>query len=190
MRATIRGSHLVDAGVAASTGEHGHPPEQFEDFVLRCGRDLQRRAWLLAGDWQAAEDLVQTALLRIWPTWSRIAGLRDPDAYVRRALMNAFLSEKRLRRSSEVPIARAPDRPGADAAELSDTRDVVVTALRALPPRQRAVVVLRYFDDLTEAQVAAALGCRVGTVKGYHSRALTALRRDPRFDSLLQEVPQ
>jgi RNA polymerase sigma-70 factor (sigma-E family) len=173
--------------VAASTGERLCAPEPFEDFVLRSGRDLQRRAWLLTGNWQTAEDLVQTVLLRVWPTWSEIAALRDPDAYVRRALVNAFLSWKRLRKSTEVPIAGAPDRPGADATELIDTRQVVVGALMSLPARQRAVIVLRYFDDLTEPQVAAALGCRIGTVKGYHSRALTALRRDPRFDSLLSE---
>ncbi|WP_076816040.1 SigE family RNA polymerase sigma factor [Pseudofrankia asymbiotica] len=151
----------------------------FEEFVDRTADRLLRSAVLLTGDRGAAEDLLQVALERTYRHWRRI-GAEAPEAYIRRALVNASISRWRRRRFHEVPLLTegrwAADTRVADHAEALSQRDGLVRALLTLPPRQRAVIVLRYLDDLSEADVAATLGCSVGSVKSHASRGLARLR--------------
>ena len=158
-----------------------------EEFIDRNSRLLLRSAWLLTGNWASAEDLVQTSLLQSWLHWDAIKA-DAPDFYVRRVLMNTFLSGQRRRWTREQPMAELPDRAGVDELTSSELRHVIWRALSGLPARQRAVVVLRYFNDLSEAQTAHVLGCSVGTVKSQTSRALARLRSIPELQSLQEEV--
>jgi RNA polymerase sigma-70 factor (sigma-E family) len=131
---------------------------------------------MLTGDAQLAEDLLQTALARTWPHWSRLRH-EHPEAYVRTVMVRLQGAAWRRRWRHEVPVAAPPDRAGQDAIAAADARDVLRRALASLPTRQRQVVVLRYYEDLTEAQVAAALRCSVGTVKSQSAKGLGRLRR-------------
>jgi RNA polymerase sigma-70 factor (sigma-E family) len=149
--------------------------DAFADFVRARSPELLRSAWLLTGDWHTAHDLVQTALEKSWPRWG--GRIDHPDAYVRRVMLTTYLSWRRRRWTAEVPTAELPE-TGA-ATEPSDLRLSLLTALTSLTPRQRAVVVLRYFDDLSEAETAELLGCSVGTVKAHASRGLQQLRAMP-----------
>lgn len=150
--------------------------EEFRDFVMSRRARLLQSAWLLTGDWHLAEDLVQTALLRTLPHWRRIAA-ENPDAYVRRALYTVHASWWRRRWRRELPTETPPEVPTThDVYAEVDLRRVVVAALRRLTPRQRAVLVLRFFEDLSERETALALGCSVGTVKSQTAKALAALR--------------
>ena len=151
-------------------------PEGFAEYV-RARRDtLVRTAYLLTGDSASAEDLVQATLVRVWPRWERVGRVENVDAYVRRVQMSIFLSWRRRRWSREVATAVLPDGPAGDQTAAADDRSVLLAAIGRLPARQRAVIALRYFLDLTEAETADALGCSVGTVKSHCSRALTRLR--------------
>ena len=150
----------------------------FTDFVHDRSTALLRTAVLLVGgDRGHAEDLLQGVLERMYARWGRIEG--PPEAYARRALAHAAVNRWRTRRRRpELPLLD-PDGGGpapGDGAAVVDLRDALVRALLTLPPRQRAVLVLRYFDDLPEAEVARALGCSVGTVKSAASRGLATLR--------------
>jgi RNA polymerase sigma-70 factor (sigma-E family) len=159
-------------------------PEGFDEFVVSRSPRLLRTAYLLVHDWALAEDLLQTALARAWEAWRRIDG--DPEPYVRRILVNTYASSWRRRWRGELPTADFPE-TGAEVASPDGVvveRDRVWRALRQLPRRQRAVLVLRYFEDLSEAEVADTLGCSVGTVKSQASRALAKLRLD---ETLAQE---
>ncbi|EIV95621.1 SigE family RNA polymerase sigma factor [Frankia sp. QA3] len=156
----------------------------FEQFVAECtDRLLLSAVLLVGGDWAAGEDLLQGAFERTYRRWGRMNDPR-PEAYVRRVLVNAATSRwRRLRaRVGEVPLlfdgdwTLDPAEHGADPADRLAAHEALIRALRALPPRQRAVLVLRYFDDLPEADVAAALGCTVGTVRSQASRGLAKLR--------------
>lgn len=149
--------------------------EAFSDFVRGRSPDLLRSAWLLTGDWHTAHDLVQAALERTWPRWGK--RIDHPDAYVRRVMLTTYLSWRRRRWTAELPTAELPETGGA--AEPSDLRLSLLAALATLTRQQRAVVVLRYFEDLSEAETAAALGCSVGTVKAHASRGLQQLRAMP-----------
>ena len=153
----------------------------FREFVAARGAALSRSAYLLTGDHQLAEDLLQTALARTAAHWRRVrAG--DPEAYVRRAMINERTSWWRRRRSAtEVPadtdvLDARPATRVADASETVLRRMTVTAALARLPARQRAVIVLRFFDDLSEAATADVLGCSVGTVKSQTHDALARLR--------------
>ena len=146
----------------------------FEEYVATRGRALWRSAWLLTGDAQRAEDLVQTALVKCWRRWDRIAKDGSVDGYIRRALVTTYMDWRRRRWSGEVPTDVVPDDWPA-GADLALRRDVL-SALAQLPRGQRAVIVLRFYDDLTEVQAAAALGISVGTVKSQTARALKTLR--------------
>jgi RNA polymerase sigma-70 factor (sigma-E family) len=159
----------------------------FALFVEARQRALQRTAWLLTGDWALAEDLVQTALARSWPRWERIKRRDDPVVYVHRVMVNTWASWNRRRWRGEWPSAAVPDSqaPGDMAAEVA-VRLAVQRALGSLTDRQRAVLVLRVFDDLSEAQVAQVLGCAIGTVKSTMARAVTRLRQDPRMAELME----
>jgi len=165
--------------------------EGFAQFVEARQRALQRTAWLLTGDWALAEDLVQTALARSWPRWERIRRRDDPEIYVRRAMVHSWASWRRRRWWGERATEAVPDSPaiGDMAAEVA----VCVTvqrALRSLTARQRAVLVLRVFDDLPEAQVAQVLDCATGTVKATLARAVARLREDPRLAGLMDRETQ
>jgi len=158
-----------------------------EEFVDRNSRMLLRSAWLLTGNWASAEDLVQTALLQSWLHWEAIRS-DAPEFYVRRVLMNTFLSGQRRRWTRESPVAVVPERAAVDELPATELRHVIWSALSGLPAKQRAVVVLRYFNDLSETQTARVLDCSVGTVKSQTSRALDKLRLVPGLQSLLEEV--
>ncbi len=146
--------------------------EEFSQYVAARGRALWRAAWLLTGDAQLAEDLAQTALARAWPHYERVAANGSFEAYVRRAMVTTYVSWRGRRWVGEIPSDRVPDATtGEQPADLD-----LVRALASLSRQQRAVVVLRYFADLTETDTAAALGCSVGTVKTHHTRAIAALR--------------
>jgi RNA polymerase sigma-70 factor (sigma-E family) len=160
--------------------------EDFRRFLVGRQRSLLRTAWLLTGDWASAEDLVQTTLIAAWPRWGHISATANPDAYVRRILVNKSHDWRRRRWHGEIPTAALPEGPVAEGPDTELTR-VLVHALHALPPRQRTVIVLRYFDDLTEGETAAAMDCAVGTVKSQASKALAALRRHPDLADLQLE---
>jgi RNA polymerase sigma-70 factor (sigma-E family) len=153
------------------------PGPSFEEFVSTRSPSLLRTAYLLCGgDRGAAEDLLQEVLERVYPRWRRIR--HNPEPYVRASLANGATNRwrRRARRVTEVPldVARPPEVRGPE--DLVSNHDLVVRALSGLPPRMRTVLVLRFFDDLTEADTAAALRCGVGTVKSQTSRGLARLR--------------
>jgi RNA polymerase sigma-70 factor (sigma-E family) len=160
------------------------PGPSFEDFVTARGPSLLHAAWLLTGDRHRAEDLVQTALGKAWPYWSSIgaAGQGSYDAYVRKMMMTTYIAWWRRRWTGELPTASLPERSYVDgegvAAGVGRRRDIL-SALATLPRGQRAVIVLRYFADLTEQQTAESLGCSVGTVKSQAARAMATLRTSP-----------
>ena len=152
---------------------------EFEEYVEARGPALLRLAYVLTGDRDGAEDLVQAVLVDVLARWSRVAAADRPDAYVHRALVNRHLSWRRRRASSEVVLAGPPEpRTGGarDPAVGIGDRDEVVRALRTLPRRARTVLVLRYFADLDDQAIAAAMGIAPGTVRSTASRALAALR--------------
>jgi len=155
----------------------------FEEFVLVRSPRLLRVCYLLTRDWPAAEDLLQSSLAKAWFAWDRIRD--DPEPYLRSVIANTYTSLWRRRWRGEVPTQDLPEpRPGThhhdgDATSAVDDRDELWRALGRLPRRQRAVVVLRYFEDLTEAQTALALGVSVGTVKSQTSKAMATMRVDP-----------
>jgi len=148
----------------------------FEEFVAARGPRLLRVAWLLTGDAHLAEDLLQTVLAKVWPKWHRLAD-ENPEAYVRKALVHTHASWWRRRWRGEVPHGDLPDRagPGDPFAEV-DLEQALAETIRALPVRQRSVVVLRYFEDLSVTETAAVLGCSEGTVKSQAAKALRTLR--------------
>ena len=148
---------------------------EFTAFVRARGDSLTRTAWFLAGDPDLADDLVQTALADVYVRWSSIR--TDPAAYARRALVSANAAWWRRRSASEVPVRATPDEAGPDDTAGVAERVRVVAALRALPARQRAALVLRFYDDLSEADTARALGCSAGSVKRHTARGLDRLRR-------------
>jgi RNA polymerase sigma-70 factor (sigma-E family) len=162
-------------------------PDGFAQFVEARERALQRTAWLLTGDWALAEDLVQTALVKSWPRWERIRRRDDPEIYVRRVMVNTWATWRRRRWRGEHASEAVPDSTAAgDVAAEVAVRMAVRSALATLTQRQRAVLVLRVFDDLSEAQTAKVLGCAIGTVKSTASHALAKLRDDPRIAELMQ----
>jgi RNA polymerase sigma-70 factor (sigma-E family) len=159
-------------------------PAGFAEFVAARSPALLRAAWLLTGDGAAAQDLVQAALIRTWSRWAALERVENAESYVRRVMATTYVTWWRRRWRAEVSTGVLPDRPTAgDAFAVADLRDAVRSALDELPRRQRAVIVLRYFEDLTEAQTAAALGCSVGTVKSQTAKALARLRRHDWLDT-------
>lgn len=157
------------------------PIEGFDDFVVSRSTRLLRSAYLLTGDWAAAEDLLQGSLVKAWAAWSRIQG--DPEPYVRRILVNSHASWWRRHWRGEVPTGELPETPRAGPTDRVDDRDGLWRALRRLPARQRTVLVLRYFENLSEAEIADAMGCSLGTVKSQASKALAKLRLDESLTS-------
>lgn len=149
----------------------------FSSFVAASSRRLLRSAFLLSGDLAEAEDLLQMALERAYRRWPSIRRKDVPEAYVRRMLVTTAIDEGRRRKLRSVPLDE-DQLPGlADQAmESLPGRAALLSCVRELPLGQRAVLVLRYFDDLTEAETARVLGCSVGTVKSQHARAMARLR--------------
>ena len=150
---------------------------ELRDFVSARGAALSRTAYLLTGDHQAAEDLVQETYVVLVRRWQK-SGTADPEAYVRRILYSRFVDgwRRRRRRLTELPCASPPDAPGGDEAGAATDRLTLQGALARLTPKQRAVLVLRFYEDLTEAQTAAALGTSPNTVKSQARVALQRLR--------------
>ena len=149
----------------------------FREFVVSQWHTLARTAFLLTGDRGDAEDLVQSTLVRVHRHWTRIERTDAPYVYARRVMVNLNTSIWRRTRIAHHLTAAPPERSGGpDDAATVDLRDELLRACRTLPPRMRAVLVLRYFEDLPEAEVAAALGISTGTVKSQTSKALDRLR--------------
>jgi RNA polymerase sigma-70 factor (sigma-E family) len=164
----------------------GAARREFERFVAESADRLLRTGYLMAADLAEAEDLVQETYLQVARRWPRVRAMDHPAAYARRILVNLAIdgAPHRARRNGELGlagIAGQPDVPDS-SAELAlravDEQAGLAAALAGLPPRQRAVIVLRYWEDLPEAEVAVILGCSVGTVKSTASRGLARLRRD------------
>jgi RNA polymerase sigma-70 factor (sigma-E family) len=160
--------------------------DDFAGFVEARERALQRMAWLLTGDWALAEDLVQTALAKTWPRWARVSERDDPEIYVRKVMLNTWSTWRRRRWRGEEASVTLPERPapGDLASEVAELV-AIGQALGRLTDRQRTVLVLRVFDDLSEAQVASVLNCAAGTVKSTLSQALAKLRSEPMIADLM-----
>jgi RNA polymerase sigma-70 factor (sigma-E family) len=149
--------------------------EGFREYAGARRSTLRRTAYLLCGDWYLADDLVQDALAKLFVHWRRIRAKGEVDAYVRRMLVNGYLATHRRPWRREVTTGELPDTPvRADADD--GVRDQLLGALAALPPSQRTIVVLRYWDDLSIEQTAVALGCSTGNVKSQAARGLSHLR--------------
>ncbi|MFE6825755.1 SigE family RNA polymerase sigma factor [Streptomyces sp. NPDC057690] len=154
--------------------------DRFQEFVRARWSRLVRTAYLLTGDVHHAEDLTQTALAKAYRSWRRISRSDNPEAYVRRMLVSCNSDRFRKRRVAEALTAAPPERAGRDeGAGRVEERGSLLAGLAQLPPKQRAVVVLRYWEDLSEAEVADVLGCSPGTVKSQASKGLAKLRRYP-----------
>jgi RNA polymerase sigma-70 factor (sigma-E family) len=162
----------------------------FREFVASRQGALSRVAYLLTGDHHAAEDLVQSALIKTARHWRRVSTLASPEAYLRRAIYHEHVSAWRKHRGAELTVAETPEPPSApDVADAAVRALVLRQALARLTPRQRAVLVLRYFEDLSEADTAAVLDCTVGTVKSQTHHALGRLRAlAPELDGLIVET--
>ncbi len=152
-------------------------PDSFADFVRASTTSLFATAYLLTGNKGAAEELVQDTLVRLYPKWDKVEDADNSLAYVRRSLINVFVTATRLPAHRDLPVWQLPDRwDGRDVSDIVVNRRLSWQLLGTLPHRQRAAVVLRYFHDLTDQEIAESLGCRVGTVRSLISRALAALR--------------
>ena len=151
--------------------------DDFAEFVAARWGSLYRLAYLLAASPTGAEDLLQTTLEKAYVNWSRIGRMDHAEAYVRRMLATTLVSSRRRAWRREQPWGELPEEAGdSDELPVLD-RHLIWPLVCALPPRQRAVIVLRYYEDLSEAQIALALGCAAGTVKSQSSAAIGALRR-------------
>lgn len=147
----------------------------FAAFAKAAGPSLRRTAYLMCGDWERAADITQEALIRVYVAWPRLHE-RGLHAYARRATMSAAVDQGRKRSSREVPTLELVDAVSEDATGRVAERALLLAALADLPARQRACVVLRFYEDLSVEQVADVLGCRTGTVKSQTARGLVALR--------------
>lgn len=150
--------------------------DEFTAFVVDHSGSLLRTACLVTGDRGLGEDLLQTTLAKVYGGWSKVRAADEPLAYARRVLLNAHLSWRRRLSSREQLLDSLPDRGSGDPQDRHAQADELRRALLQLSPRVRAAVVLRYFDDLSEADTAALMGCSRSTVNNHVSRGLTALR--------------
>ncbi|MGY1697893.1 MULTISPECIES: SigE family RNA polymerase sigma factor [unclassified Geodermatophilus] len=155
----------------------GADRDEFTAFVVAHEAALLRTAYLLTGDRGHAEDLVQTALARAYRHWGRVRQADVPIAYVRRLLLNCHLSWRRRLWHGEQVVEALPDRAAADWQDAYALGDELRRALGELSPRARAVLVLRFYEDLTETETAALLGCSTSTVRTHTARGLAAVRR-------------
>lgn len=149
----------------------------FTELVAARGHALLRFAVMLCGDEDRAADLVQAALTRAYRRWARVAAADRPEAYLKAMIVNEHLRWWRRLSNRELPAVSAPPEVGgSDASAAHASRDAAWALLGRLPRRQRAVLVLRYYEDLSDDQIAAVLGCAASTVRATASRALTTLR--------------
>ncbi len=149
----------------------------FAEFVAARSPALQRAAYLMVGDVGLAQDLVQEALTKTYVAWPRLRDTANAEAYTRRVIANTAISWFRRKGwHGEQPAAGPPERVSSGHADEVSTRTTLLDALAQLPPRQRAAIVLRFYEDLTERQTAAAMGCAVGTVKSQVAAGLARLR--------------
>ncbi|WP_194912080.1 SigE family RNA polymerase sigma factor [Catenulispora rubra] len=165
-----------DVGVGALAEVDVDLDAEFQAYMAARWPVLVRTAFLLTGDRFLAEDLAQTALTRVYASWRRVRRADDVDAYVRRVLVNANSGRFRKRRVAEHLVAVPVDGRSHVPHEPIAQRSALMAALAELPARQRAVVVLRYWEDLSEREAASVMGCSVGTVKSQASKALARLR--------------
>lgn len=150
----------------------------FKQYVTDRSYALRRTAYLMCGDWHEAEDIVQTALLKLYRSWRRVERAQNRDAYVRQVVVRALIDERRRGWRRERPFAAFPDDVAAvDPDSGPEDRDALLAALAEIPARQRATLVLRYWEDQSVEQTAHALGCSQGTVKSQTARGLAALRQ-------------
>jgi RNA polymerase sigma-70 factor (sigma-E family) len=164
--------------------------EEFQSFVIGRWPRLMRTAFLLTGEQHAAEDLVQSTLEQVYVAWRKVGAADDPEAYVRRVMINAH-ARKHRRRLKEFLAPKddsgltheLPD--SGDRIAQADDRGALLTALSQLPPRQREAVVLRYWEDLSESQAAEAMGCSVGSVKSNAAKGIAKLRAIPGLAELV-----
>jgi RNA polymerase sigma-70 factor (sigma-E family) len=150
----------------------------FGDYVRARGGALLRAAQALTGNRADAEDLVQATLVKTYQSWNKITDPAALDTYVRRVMINTHISGWRRRRIDEYPTDELPDSPAVDQTYDTELHELVQRAVDRLPRRMRAAVMLRYYDDMSEPEVAAALGVSVGTVKSTVARAVAKLRED------------
>lgn len=149
----------------------------FEEFVAARGEVLLRLALMLTGDRHHAEDLVQSVLTKAYLRWDRVAAMERPEAYLKKVLVNDHLRWWRRRGSAEILVSTPMDgATGGDSAGSLEAREAAWALLRRLPRRQRAVLVLRYYEDLSDAEIAVVLGCAQSTVRSQAARGLAALR--------------
>jgi len=150
--------------------------DTFREFVVRQWEPLSRTAYLLTRDRALAEDLVQSALEKTHRHWRRIERVDSPEVYTRRVMINTAISWRRRRKWAEVPLLPSDEGGHADPYGQADNRHLLLRALRDLPPRTQAILVLRYFEDRSEAEIAQLLGCSAGSVKSQASRGIARLR--------------
>jgi len=148
----------------------------FRGWAVEHRSGLRATAFLLSGDWHLAEDLAQETLARLFSVWDRVAGSGDPSAYARRVLLNLYLDQRKKPWRREESYGDVPDRAAPHQDGVDGPRDDLIAALRDVPPGQRAVLVLRYWEDLSVEQTAAALNTSSGNVKSQAARGLVALR--------------
>ena len=153
----------------------GDPGATYEEFVVARSPALYRTAYLLTGQRADAEDLLQTALVKVYVGWRKVVAARSPEAYARQVLVNTFVSGRRPARFTRERLVTSLPERGAHDVDPTD-RLSLWPHVASLPPRQRAVVVLRYYESLSEAEIAETLGCARGTVKSTASAALATLR--------------
>ena len=151
-------------------------PEEFTSFVLVVQPALRRTAYLMCGDWSLASDFVQEALIRVYRHWPRLGSEAEARAYARKAVVSAVIDAKRRRSSTELPVALVTDWIGVDVHDGTVDRDLLTRCLIQVPARQRACLVLRYYDDLSVTEVASLLGISEGTVKSQTARGLETLQ--------------
>jgi len=191
VRAAAAGARITRAGGAPAPpprrGQPAPPPPRsepaaedlaFREYVTSRSGSLLRMAYLLTRNRADAEDLVQAALAKTFQAWDRIEDRGAVDGYVRRAMVNTHISWWRRRRVEEYPTDEIPDQPVVDHAGDSEMQDALRRAVERLPQRMRAAVVLRYYEDMSEAEIADVLGVSLGTVKSTVSRAVAKLRID------------
>ena len=171
-------ARVAPAGSIADSPAARLTDPDFRDYVRARRCALLRTAYVLTGNMADAEDLVQSALAKTYLAWDRIADRGALDGYVRRAIVNTHISWWRRRRLQEYPTDELPDQAVADHATTSDLQETLRQAIDRLPQRMRAAIMLRYYDDMTEAEVAEVLGVSLGTVKSTVARAVAKLRID------------
>lgn len=150
--------------------------DTFRDFVTRQWGPLSRTAYLLTRDRALAEDLVQSALEKTHRHWRRIERVDSPEVYTRRVMVNMAISSRRRRKWAEVPLVPSDEPGGTDSYGQVDNREMLLRAMRRLSPRTQAILVLRYFEDRSEAEIAQVLSCSTGSVKSQASRGIARLR--------------